>query len=93
MWDNAVCNPCRCVARTGYDSGLGNYVTINHGMINGSSMVTEHGHLQSIAVSAGQSVTTGTAIGYTGTTGNSTGCHLHLNLLINGSYSSILNYM
>lgn len=81
------------VARTGYDSGLGNYVTINHGMINGSSMVTEHGHLQSIAVSAGQSVTTGTAIGYTGTTGNSTGCHLHLNLLINGSYSSILNYM
>lgn len=81
------------VANTGYDSGLGNYVTINHGMINGSSMVTEHGHLQSIAVSTGQSVTTGTVIGYTGTTGNSTGCHLHLNLLINGSYTSILNYM
>lgn len=81
------------VAKTGYDSGLGNYVTINHGMINGSSMVTEHGHLQSIGVSSGQSVTTGTAIGLTGTTGNSTGCHLHLNLLVNGSYTGILNYM
>lgn len=81
------------VVGTGYDSGLGNYVTINHGLINGQSMVTEHGHLESIAVSTGQSVNTGTIVGYTGTTGNSTGCHLHLNLLINGSYTSILDYM
>lgn len=81
------------VANATYNSGLGNYVTINHGMVNGSSMVTEHGHLESIAVYVGQSVTTGTVIGYTGSTGNSTGCHLHLNLLINGSYVSILDYM
>ena len=81
------------MVNTGYDSGLGNFVTINHGLVNGSSMVTEHGHLQSISVYSGQSVDTGTVVGMTGTTGNSTGCHLHLNLLINGSYTSILDYM
>ncbi len=81
------------IANTGYNSGLGNFVTINHGLVNGRSMVTEHGHLSSIAVSVGQSVTTSSVVGYTGTTGASTGCHLHLNLLINGSYTSILDYM
>lgn len=81
------------VARVGTNSWLGNFVVINHGMINGKSWVTEHGHLQSAAVSAGQSVTTNTVIGYTGTTGNSTGCHLHLNLYLNGEYVDILPYM
>lgn len=81
------------VSATGYDSGLGNNVTINHGLVNGQSMVTRHGHLESIAVSAGQSVSQGQVIGYTGTTGNSTGCHLHLILYVNGSTTSVLDYM
>lgn len=81
------------VTGTGWGGGLGNMVTINHGIVNGSSMVTRHGHLQSIAVSPGQSVSQGQVIGYTGTTGNSTGCHLHLILFVNGSTTNILNYM
>lgn len=81
------------VVGTGYNSGLGNYVTINHGVINGSSYITQHGHLSAIYVSYGQSVSQGTAIGATGTTGNSTGCHLHLTLYLNGEPVSILPYM
>ena len=81
------------VAQTGYHSSLGNYVRINHGLINGSSYVTEHGHLSQILVSPGQQVSTSTVIGLTGTTGRSTGCHLHLGLMQNGSYVNIMNYM
>jgi murein DD-endopeptidase MepM/ murein hydrolase activator NlpD len=81
------------VTSAGWLDGLGNQVTINHGLVNGSSMVTRSGHMQSIAVSAGQSVSRGQIIGYTGTTGNSTGCHLHLSLFVNGSSTSILGYM
>ena len=81
------------VSSAGWLGGLGNQVTINHGLVNGSSMVTRSGHMQSIAVSVGQSVSRGQVIGYTGTTGNSTGCHLHLSLFVNGSSTSILGYM
>lgn len=81
------------VTGTSYDSGLGNYVTINHGLVNGQSMVTRHGHMQGFAVSVGQQVSQGQVIGYTGSTGNSTGCHLHLILFVNGATTSILNYM
>lgn len=81
------------ISSAGWLGGLGNQVTINHGLVNGSSMVTRSGHMQSISVSVGQSVSRGQVIGYTGTTGNSTGCHLHLSLFINGASTSILNYM
>lgn len=81
------------VAQTGYNSGLGYFVRVNHGMINGSSYVTEHGHLSQILVSTGQQVNTGTVLGLTGTTGRSTGCHLHLGLLRNGSYDNVMSYM
>lgn len=81
------------VAQTGYHVNLGYFVRINHGMINGRSYVTEHAHLSQILVSTGQSVSTSTVIGLTGTTGRSTGCHLHLGLSENGRYVNILNYM
>lgn len=81
------------VAQTGYNGGLGYFVRVNHGMINGSSYITEHGHLSQILVSQGQSVTTNSVLGLTGTTGNSTGCHLHLGLLRNGTYVNIMGYM
>lgn len=76
-----------------YDSGGGNMVVINHGMMNGSSWTSEHLHLQSAAVSVGQSVDSSTVIGYTGTTGSSTGCHLHLTVTKDGATVDPLDYM
>lgn len=76
-----------------FDSGGGNMVFINHGMINGSSWSTQHLHLQSAAVSVGQHVDSSTIIGYTGSTGNSTGCHSHFSVLRDGEYVNPLDYM
>nr|NLD39663.1 peptidoglycan DD-metalloendopeptidase family protein [Actinomycetales bacterium] len=71
--------------RGAYGNGThGNQVIINHGMINGSSWVSVYNHLSSFAVSRGQSVSQGQAIGYTGATGNVTGCHVHLELWKDG---------
>ncbi|MFD2796755.1 peptidoglycan DD-metalloendopeptidase family protein [Promicromonospora vindobonensis] len=69
-----------------YLDGLGNQVLINHGYSSGgSSVMTSSNHLTSFAVSAGQQVSRGQVIGYSGTTGTSTACHLHFEVYINGS--------
>jgi murein DD-endopeptidase MepM/ murein hydrolase activator NlpD len=62
------------VARIGgYNGGYGNYVVITHG--NGTQ--TLYGHMKNVIVSSGQTVSAGQVIGYEGSTGNSTGPHLH----------------
>lgn len=61
--------------------GYGNYVVINHG--DGYS--TLYGHMTHYCVSAGQYVSQGEVIGYVGSTGNSTGPHLHLTVYYNGN--------
>jgi len=63
----------------------GNQVMIDHGTINGSSYVTVYNHLSRFAVSAGQKVSQGQPIGYTGATGMVTGCHVHFEVWRNGS--------
>lgn len=60
--------------------GYGNAVMINHG----NGMVSLYGHLNSIGVSVGQSVSRGDRIGIMGNTGYSFGIHLHLEIIING---------
>lgn len=60
-------------------SGYGNYVVLYHGtMQDGVAYSTLYGHMSSIAVSSGAYVTQGQVIGYVGSTGQSTGNHLHL---------------
>jgi len=68
------------VANYGYGGGYGNYVVLSHG--NGRS--TTYAHMSSIAVTYGQSVTQGDVIGYVGSTGLSTGPHLHWETRENG---------
>lgn len=73
------------------NSGLGNQVSINHG----GGVVTRYGHCLSgsISVSPGQHVSAGQAIARVGSTGNSTGPHLHFEVRINGSAVNPLPYI
>lgn len=74
---------------TGGMQSYGNMVQIDHG--DGSS--TLYAHCSKICVSKGQKVSQGQVIGYVGTTGNSTGNHLHFEMKINGSRVNPLNYI
>lgn len=76
----------------GCGGGYGNYVTINHGTNNGKTFVATYGHMSSTAVSAGTTVKKGQTIGYVGTTGWSTGYHLHFGLAVNGGWVNPMNY-
>lgn len=68
-----------------YNGGYGNRVIVNHGVIDGKSIITTYNHLSRYAVSVGTRVSRGQVIGYVGTTGLSTGCHLHFMVLVNGN--------
>ena len=69
-------------------TGYGNYVMLAHA--DGS--VTLYGHMSSLAVSVGQTVKQGDVIGYVGSTGNSTGPHLHFEVRINGSTTDPMQF-
>jgi murein DD-endopeptidase MepM/ murein hydrolase activator NlpD len=66
------------VISAGYKGGYGNMVEIDHG----SGLTTRYGHLSKIESAAGDTVTRGQLIGYIGSTGRSTGPHLHYELRI-----------
>ncbi len=76
-----------------YGSGYGNRVIIDHGWLNGASMSTSYNHLTSFSVGSGQHVSRGQLIGYSGTTGMSTGCHLHFMVYRNGTPVNPANYL
>lgn len=83
------------VAACGYNaSGTGNYVTIAHGTdAEGRSCATLYGCLNDITVEEGQAVEKGQLIGHVGSTGASTGNHLHLELTIGGERCDPLDYI
>lgn len=70
-------------------SSYGNYIQIEHG----GELQTRYAHLSGYAVSAGQSVRKGDLIGYVGSTGRSTGPHLHYEVRIAGQAVNPLPYM
>jgi len=77
------------VISTGFGWGSGNFIIINHG----GGITTRYFHLNTIEVSAGQTVTRGQRIGTVGNTGNSTGPHLHFEVHVNGSPVNPLQFL
>ena len=72
----------------GWGGGYGNLVVVSHGSIS-----TAYGHMSRISVSNGQQVGRGTVLGAVGSTGHSTGPHLHFEIRVNGSPQNPLNYL
>lgn len=77
----------------GWKGGYGKAVMINHGNRAGQNLVTLYGHMSGLAVSTGQSVSKGQVVGYEGSTGYSTGPHLHFEVRINGAPVNPMGYL
>lgn len=77
------------VTAAGYNGVYGYYVTINHG----DGFSTLYGHMTNYVVSEGQSVSGGQLIGYMGSTGWSTGPHLHFTIYYNGNTVNPMDYI
>jgi len=77
------------VAAAGPNGAYGNMVTLNHGF----GIITKYGHLSRIAVHADDEIKRGDVIGYVGSTGRSTGAHLHYEIWMNGRLTNPLTLL
>ncbi|WP_020387049.1 M23 family metallopeptidase [Kribbella catacumbae] len=76
-----------------YNGGYGNRLFVSHGVIDGSSITTVYNHLSKYKARVGQRVAKGQIIGYVGTTGYSTGCHLHFMVYQDGTVVNPMKWL
>ncbi len=74
------------VVRVGYDPASGHRLEIDHGTVGGHRLVTIYLHATGYSVRPGQQVRRGEVVGRVGSTGWSTGCHLHFSVEVDGRY-------
>jgi murein DD-endopeptidase MepM/ murein hydrolase activator NlpD len=89
LGDPVVAGASGKVAFEGWQNGYGQLVVIDHG----GGLTTRYGHLSHIDVTAGQTVARGEFIGRIGSTGRSTGPHLHYEIRINDQPVNPLQYL
>lgn len=77
------------VSYTGWRNGYGLTIEVDHG----NGLKTRYGHNSKIFVSVGDVVTAGQKLAQTGSTGNSTGTHLHFEVILNGKFQNPLGYI
>ncbi len=76
-----------------YNAGYGNRIIVDHGFVRGVSLATSYNHLNTFVAGPGQDVKRGEIIGYSGTTGYSTGCHMHFMVYANGYTVNPMNWL
>jgi murein DD-endopeptidase MepM/ murein hydrolase activator NlpD len=81
------------VIQAGWNGGYGNYTCISHGRLQGHGFSTCYGHQSAILVHVGERVSRGEVIGRVGTTGASTGYHLHFETRFDGVPRNPLSYL
>lgn len=81
------------VIYAGWYGGYGKVVILDHGQVNGIPTTTLYAHLNSSRVSPGEYVAKGQVVGFEGTTGYSTGPHVHFEVRVNGRPNNPLNYI
>jgi murein DD-endopeptidase MepM/ murein hydrolase activator NlpD len=90
LWGTPVIAPANgSISFAGTQSGYGNVVIIDHG----AGLTTRYGHLSHIDVAVGQSITRGEVLGRVGSTGRSTGPHLHYEVRINDDPVDPMGYL
>ena len=90
MGANIVASNSGTVVTSSFNvGGYGNYVIIDHG----GGYMTVYGHLSRRSVGVGQKVSRGQVVGLCGSTGRSTGPHLHFEIRVNGKAQNPLNYL
>jgi murein DD-endopeptidase MepM/ murein hydrolase activator NlpD len=80
------------VVRAGGAGGYGNQIVIDHGSMRGKDVATSYNHLSRFVVRSGP-VRRGQLIAYSGTTGLSTGCHLHFEVYVNGTHVNPMSWL
>jgi murein DD-endopeptidase MepM/ murein hydrolase activator NlpD len=81
------------VTRAYFNPAYGNRLFVNHGSVDGVRVETAFNHAASYMVRPGQRVSRGQVIGEVGSTGLSTGCHLHLMVWLNGRLSNPMSWL
>ena len=77
------------VTFAGWSGGYGNFIEVSHD----DGTISRYAHCSKLNVSLGQIVKKGQTIGYVGSTGNSTGPHLHFEIKVNGNFVNPLSYL
>jgi murein DD-endopeptidase MepM/ murein hydrolase activator NlpD len=76
-----------------YRGGYGNQVAIDHGVVGANALMTSYSHLSRFSASSGERVSRGEIIGYSGSTGYSTACHLHFMVYDDGVRANPMSYL
>ncbi len=91
--DQILASLAGTVTHAGWAGGYGNRVIVKHADREGHSFATTYSHLSRIEVSVGQQISQRFIVGRVGSTGRSTACHLHFEVILDGSYVDPMRFL